>query len=226
MEFVKSNDRADVLRAEGNQFYSQKKFHDALLKYNESLCFAEAESENVGFAFANRSAVYFELKLYEKCIENIELAKLHGYPEKNIAILTKREEKCLEMMKLTTRDESRSSDPWTFFKLSHPSNSKLPPIADCLELKIDKKYGRHIVTNRSLKVGDIIAIDEPAFKVIKVDSRYSTCFESNAFQRCENCLRDNLLSLIPCSSCCKTMYCSVDCLDSAKRYHQYECEIV
>jgi SET and MYND domain-containing protein 4 len=225
MNCGKSDAKAEKLRAEANRHYVQKDFYDALLKYNESLCFAEAESENMGLAYANRSAVYIEMRLFDKCLRNIELAKLNHYPEKNLEILNKRASKCAEMAK-QQKVESGQDDVWSCFQLSHPPNGKLPFIADCLELKSDMKYGRHIVTNRLLNVGDIIAIEEPAFKVIKADSRYSTCFESNAFQRCANCLHENLLSLIPCPSCCKTMYCSVDCMNAARRHHQYECEIV
>lgn len=222
----KSGAKSENLRAEANRLYVQKKFYDATLKYNESLCFAEPESENMGLAYANRAAVYYEMKLYDKCLRDIELAKQSHYPEKNFETLKKREEKCLEQMK-QHQDETQSSDTWNYFKLSYPANKKLPFVAECLELKVDKKYGRHIVTNRSLKVGDIVAIDDPTFKVIKADSRYSTCFESNTFQRCGNCLNENLLSLIPCSSCSKTMYCSIDCMNSAqRRHHQYECEII
>lgn len=221
----KSNEKSEKLRAEANRLYVQKKFYDALLKYNESLCFAVPESENMGLAYANRAAVYFEMKLYDKCLNNIKMAKQNQYPEASIEVLKKREEKCRDSMK---QQKSRvATDPWSFFKLSYPANKKLPFIADCLELKVDNKYGKHIVTNRALKVGDIVAIDDPTFKVIKADSRYSTCFDSNAFQRCGNCLNDNLLCLIPCSSCTKTMYCSIDCMNSAQqRHHQYECEII
>ena len=217
--------KSDQIKAEANRLYVQKKFYDALLKYNESLCLAEPESENMGLTYANRSAVYFEMKLFDECLRNVDLAKQNHYPEKNFEILKKREDKCAAMMKQSS-GEQKAADPLKFFKLSHPANKKLPFIADCLEMKRDKKYGRHIVTNRSLNVGDIIAIDDPAFKVIKSDSRYSTCYESNTFQRCANCLQDNLLSLIPCTSCCKTMYCSVDCLNSAQRHHRFECEII
>jgi SET and MYND domain-containing protein 4 len=217
---------SEKLKSEANRFYVQKKFHDALLKYNESLCFAEAESENLGLAYANRSAVYFEMKLYDKCLTNVKLARANGYPEKNLEILKKREEKCIEAIK-QRRTETKATDALSFFKLSHPRNKKLPFVSDCLQLNIDKKYGKHIVTNRALNVGDVVAIDTPKFKVIKADSRYSTCFESNVLQRCGNCLKDNLLSLIPCTSCCKTMYCSIDCMSSAqKRHHQFECEII
>lgn len=218
--------QSEKLKSEANRFYIQKKFYDALLKYNESLCFAEAESENLGLAYANRSACFFEMKLYDKCLTNVKLARENGYPEKNLDTLKKREQKCIEAIK-QQRTESKPTDALSFFKLSHPHNKKLPFVSECLELNIDKKYGKHIVTNRALKVGDVVAIDTPKFKVIKADSRYATCFESNVLQRCGNCLKDNLLSLIPCTSCCKTMYCSIDCMSSAQqRHHQYECEII
>jgi SET and MYND domain-containing protein 4 len=154
----KSNERAGILRVEGNSFYTQRKFFNAILKYNESLCFADPSSDNLGHAFANRSAVYFEMKLYEKCLKNIELAKQNHYPEKSFEVLDKRGEKCKELMK-TSRE--KILDPWNFFKLSYPANEKLPFIADCLEVKKSEKYGRHVITNRPLKVGDIIVVEKP-----------------------------------------------------------------
>lgn len=225
MDRGKSDIKSEQLRAEANRHYVQKQFYDALLKYNESLCSAETESENRGLAYANRSAVYVEMGLFDKCLENIDLARKSRYPEKNYAILDKREAKCVEMMKHEKREPAQA-DIWSNFKLTYPAHEKLPFIAEGLEMRADSKYGRHIVTNRPLKVGDVIAIEEPSFRVIKADSRYSTCFDSNTFQRCANCLRENLLSLIPCSSCCRTMYCSVDCMSSAqRRHHRFECEI-
>jgi SET and MYND domain-containing protein 4 len=140
--------------------------------------------------------------------------------------LRKREEKCRQLMK--SRDgQVKKSDYWSFFKLSHQSHKNLAHISSCLEVKVDEKYGRHIVTNKALAVGDIIAIDEPIFKVIKADDRYSTCYSNNIYQRCANCLMDNLLDLLPCEGCCKTMFCSLKCKDSAcENYHKYECDMI
>lgn len=186
----KSSERSEFLRGEGNQFYAQKKFYDALLKYNESLCHAMPQSENLGLAFANRSAVYFEMKLYDKCLQNVELARQNCYPEKNFEILKRREEKCLELMKPSS--ESKSPD---YFKLSYPPHKTIPFIADCLELKNDEKYGRHIVTNRPLKTGDFIAIDEPFCKVVHYGFIH---------QRCAGCHTADLMSLMPCEGCRKS----------------------
>lgn len=191
--FLKSDERSDRLRADGNQFYTQRKFYDALVKYNESLCEADPDGERMGLAFANRSAAYFEMKLYERCLNNIGLAKRHHYPEKNFDVLKRREEKCLELMK-QQKDETRPSESLSFFKLSHPPNKKLPFIADCLELKVDEKFGRHIVTNRDLKVGDVIVVEDPFCWITN---------ERFIHQKCAGCFNDNMLDLQPCRECRK-----------------------
>ena len=154
----KSETKSKSLRSEGNKFYSEKKFFDALIKYNESLSYAEPSSENLGHAFANRSAVFFEMKLIERCLNNIELARKNFYPECKNETLKMREMKCREMMK---SHREKSLDVWNFFKLSYPPNPKLPFVADCLEVKRSKKYGRHVITNQDLRVGDIVVVENP-----------------------------------------------------------------
>lgn len=193
----KSSEKAVASREDGNKFYNARSFHKAMLKYNESLCFAEVGSKNVGHAFANRSAVYFEMKIFEKCLKNIEMAKQNNYFEEQIEILTKREEKA----RSSIHSEKKAAE--SFFKLSHPPNKKLPFIIQSLEMKEDKKYGRHIITNEPLRVGDIVAIEKPFCSVLLSESNFVKVPESNILQRCTNCLKDNALDLIPCPSCCK-----------------------
>jgi hypothetical protein len=186
---VKSSEKSVKLRENGNQSYAKRLFFDAVLKYNESLCYAEKGSENAGLAYANRSAVYFEMRLFENCMRNIELARTNSYPEKNLEILKKREIKCREMMKNTKQPKT---DELSSFKLSHESHKQIPTIASCLDLKCDKKYGRHIVTNKDLAVGDIVAIDEAFCNVLQ---------EEFLYQRCASCFKSNLLDFIPCTGC-------------------------
>lgn len=200
MYSLKSNVQSEALRGDGNKFYSQRKFHDALLKYNESLCFAEPGSEHLGLAYANRSAVYFEMKFFERCLKNIEMAKMNNYPEKSFEVLRKREEKCNEMVK---NQSEKLSDPWNFFKLSYPPNKKLPFIANCLEVDCNEQFGRFIVTNRQLNVGDVIAIERPFCSVLLAESPFVEIPASNILQNCTNCLKANYLDLIPCETCCK-----------------------
>lgn len=203
---LKSSQEAEAARSAGNKLYVERSFFDALLKYNESLCFAVVGSEAVGLAYANRSAVYFELKLFDKSLSNIELAKSNNYPEKNFPILDKRTEKCHEQIKaenVTRQDTS----PYDFIKLSDDAKPTLPFVASCLELKTSEKFGRFIITNRDIKVGEIVAIETPHFRVLKSDQRYERCQQFNKFQRCSFCLEDNSMDLIPCEGCSSGSSC-------------------
>lgn len=204
MRRLKSNKRSETLRHEGNNFYGQRLFFAALLKYNESLCFAEAESENVGHAYANRSAVYFEMRLYDRCLRDIAAAKRHGYPEERFEVLVKRAAKCADLSK---SHKDNSPDPWRVFKLSYPANKKLPFVVECLEMATNNKYGRHVITNRPLKVGDIISIETPFCCTLVSESQFYDIPESNIYQRCSNCLTENALQLTPCPLCSKGRWC-------------------
>src|ERR1700753_3100604 len=75
----KCNDISTKLRNEGNILFERKLWSAAMEKYNESLCFAEIGTENVSLIFANRSTCFLRLKMYEKCLNDIELAKKANY---------------------------------------------------------------------------------------------------------------------------------------------------
>lgn len=196
----KSNKTSILLRQEGNEFYKKREFYQALLKYNQSLCYAESESENIGLAFANRSAIYFEIKSYDQCQINIDLAKKNFYPKESLDVLNQRRLKCMESSSNEVKNCSGKN-----FKLSLPANKKLPFIASCLKIKTNQKYGRHIITTTDLNVGDIIAKDKSFCSVPISESKFIRVSELNIYQRCNNCLKSNHLSLIPCKNCCHGM---------------------
>lgn len=185
----KSTKLSDQFRDDGNKHFQKFQFLEALVKYNRSLCQAVPGSKQVGLAYGNRSAVYFECKMFQKCLDNIKLARASGYPTDKLARLDDREDKCKKLM---TVENDKDGQQWDFFQLSYPANKKIPFIVDCLQLRQNNRDGRHIVTTRDLKSGDIIAIEEPFFKCIHPDVRYS---------RCSNCLKTNMLHLVPCKKC-------------------------
>lgn len=121
-----------------------------------------------------------------KCLENIELARIHEYPVDKVSKLNEREEKCKKLLEESKNDAK--NDPRRFFKLSYPSNEKIPFIVNCLELG---ESGRYIVTMSDLKSGDIIAIEDPFFKHIRKEAYIS---------RCANCLKANDLSCADCTT--------------------------
>lgn len=217
----KSDQKAESLRAKGAQALANGELYDAILKFNKSLCLAERCSKIIATIYASRAEAYFRLYLFDKCLNNIMLAKDEDVSVDKLEALNEMEEKCLNYV---FDRKVEYENPWGFFKLSYPANDKLPFVVDCLEVKCDKKFGRYIVTNKPLSVGDILAIEKPFFKILKTDPADDEYPESNLYQYCANCLDDNLMDLIPCSRCSTTMFCSPKCLNEANEtFHQYEC---
>lgn len=93
----KSNEMSTKRRNQGNTFFAQKQWHKAMDKYNESLRFAEIETENISLAYANRSLCFFELEMYEKCLIDIELAKKANYPDILMSKIENRKSYCIEI---------------------------------------------------------------------------------------------------------------------------------
>ena len=185
---LKDDTKAEGFRNEGNSLYKQRKFYESLICYNKSLCFSTLSSPQKALAFANRSAVYLELKLFDHCLENIKLARDHNYSSGER--INEREMKCNELKKQHREDPVNG--PSYFSKLSYPRNKKIPFIAECLELHHNKKYGNHLITNRVLDPGNIIAIEEPFLPAVTFKGRFS---------KCVNCLSTNMLNFIPCERC-------------------------
>lgn len=224
----KNAERSKAYRMEGNQNFSLKckNYVRALELYNQSICHAEANSEDLAIGYANRSAIYFEWKKYELCLENIELAKESNYPARLMDKLSKREAECLkaleEKKKMKEGDveyEFENDDDILLApKLSYPPHQKVPFIADCLEMRQSEEFGRYIVSNKDLAVGKVIAIEDCFCSLILPCVQY---------QRCANCLNECHYSLIPCTDCTSTMFCSLDCRDEAQQnFHRFECPII
>lgn len=219
---AKSSERSRELRQSGNQFFSlkNKNYAKALELYNQSICAAETGSEDLAMGYANRSAIYFDWKKYDLCLENIKQAKQCGYPERLSEKLNKRETECRKFLndEHNTSGEEDDENIMLTPKLSYPPHTKVPFIANCLEMKESEEFGRYIVANRDLKVGQVVAIEE-GFCTLTLPC---VCY-----QRCANCLNECELSLIPCEHCTSTMFCSEECATEAfDNFHKYECPII
>lgn len=177
---------ATIFHDEGNDFFRQQKYLDALQSYNKSLCFAKPNSVDLVNGFASRSAVYFEMKQYRNSLENIRLAR-NQYKFRSDTNLDERETRCREYLKFKNVNETED-----FFKLSYASHAKIPFLVNCLELSENDKFGRYIKTNRDLRPGDVIAIEEPSLKF--VDLKWMHFYK---YQRCFNCFKSNKLNLLP-----------------------------
>lgn len=123
----KCDKRAEEFRNKGNALYASNQFLAAIEMYNQSLCYAETTGElyHLSVGFANRSAVFFKLKLYQECLESIRLAKEHKYPEQLLPKLRKRESNCVEMLNRNKKNEPKNIVTNYRPKLSYPANKKV-----------------------------------------------------------------------------------------------------
>lgn len=225
LRVAKNNDMAKNWRQVGNGHYLEKSAPElviALRCYNHSICFAENDSEALSIGYSKRAAVYMELKMYEACLENIAMARSVAKCSARLKEkLLMRESECKDVLaavdvdypRITSEKTGKPLEP----KLSFPPHPTIPFIANCLRLRTNG-FGRHVVTIRDLKVGQIIAIEEPFCSMNPLERQY---------EQCENCHRENDKNLIPCKGCTFVMFCGKKCYKEAmQRYHKYECPII
>jgi SET and MYND domain-containing protein 4 len=214
LRYPKNDDQSTEFRKSGNKCFEDKRYFDALEFYNKSICYAEPGTENLSIGYANRSAVYMKWQLFDKCLENIRLAKKANYPARLLPKLEKRSVECQEFKKTKQTLTPEIHVP----KLSYSAHAQIPFMADSIELVENEKFGRHLIANRDLKVGDTVLLEKP------FESRLH---DLHKYRRCTNCLAENELTLIPCPDCTSAMFCSTQCMSSAhKKFHKYECPII
>lgn len=183
--------------------------------YNESICYAE--QAELAVLYASRARVYFELKQYEICLENISLAEAHGYPDILLVELNKLKTDSLLLLQNPSNVQKKKGKR-TEIKLNVTPHQRIPFAAGCLELKTDSIRGRYITTNEDINPGSIIVIERPFATVLNSDCIY---------QRCSNCFAGHLFNLIPCPKCTKAMFCSDKCMREAfESFHRFECPII
>ncbi|KAK4873924.1 hypothetical protein RN001_013284 [Aquatica leii] len=203
---------ATDLREKGNDFFKMTKDGFAIMKYTESLANAPLDSQEYALAFANRSAALFRLKLYKQCLKDIEKALSGDYPKHLHDKLTTRREKAVQMQTQQVKMMYHEDAP-----VLGSTNEFIECAANCVEIRSADDHGRHIVARRDIKIGDVIAVEEPFTTVLLKDKYLSHCY---------NCLRP-CFNLIPCDNCVLIMFCKEGCKRLAwDTYHKYECSIL
>lgn len=202
---TKSNDQAYKHRNAGNLFFSTNQWLDAIESYNTSLCFAEIHSEHMGLAYANRSACFLHLKMYDKCLADIRLAMQANYPQQLMPKLVRRKAVCLEQIE-------RNGQPSVFEpELSFEADEKFSCMANVLKIQQNEEFGRHIIATSDIGVGKVI-LKEEAFVP-------SAC---NKYKLCDTCRKYNV-NLIPCGGCTTVLFCAGPCEQNS--YHRVQCGI-
>ncbi|XP_055592846.1 histone-lysine N-methyltransferase SMYD3-like isoform X2 [Uranotaenia lowii] len=196
--------RAKELRQKANETYRKGMDHmgAALSEYNMAICAAPEGSEELGLAYANRSAVCFQQKKYHACVKNIELAQMN-YPKDKLEKLLERKEKCVKLLEDGQEVEEELDDKNAL---------------DKVEVREIANYGQGVVLRENGNVGDILFQENPSILVVEQGFNFKTC---------DRCGCNKTQAMIPCSSCTEVMYCSELCKNEAfSMYHKFECEIV
>lgn len=222
----KDNVKADHARAMGNALFHPKvkRYIEAVKRYNESISFSEKGSEARALAYANRSAVCYELHQYQECLDNIRLARESNYPARLVDKLNKREKSAKNALEDVVRGKKNtgSSTPNVNapnkLSLSYEESLLVPHAVNCLELQTSDEFGRFVATTRDLKAGDVVIIEKPYCTLL---------LDVYRLIRCDFCHQERLFNLIPCEGCTVAMYCSEECMTQAyQRYHRYECPVI
>lgn len=196
----------------GKKLFSEKKYLEAMDKFNCGLGLAENGSAEIGLAIANRSSCFYHLQMLDKCLVDIEMAKNSNYPEQLKDKLEARLAKCSEAKKNDHFMDGVfiAHEP----KLSFDENPEYEGVANCLKIHENDEYGRHIITTRDLKIGQTILIEQP---FAAIDKRFYMAGHSrchSCFERCQN--------FITCENCVVGQFCDVNCL---RKFHKYECNM-
>lgn len=209
----KSNSEATACREYGKRHFSSGDYVEAMKSFNKGLSFAENGSEELGLAYANRSACFFQLNMLQECLTDIEMAKKSHYPAHLMHKLDARVSKCKDRMESAQFNANQHNirEP----VLSFGEHEKYAGVADCLEIQSNDKFGRHIITTRDLKIGQTILIEEP-FSI----AAFAHSIKNG--DRCSGCLKD-AMNFIACENCTNDVYCNEDCMKNP--FHNIICSI-
>lgn len=207
IKFRKHNQTSTHYRNRGNQKFKEEKWFEAMDLYNESLCTAEIGTENVSMAYANRSAIFFHLKMYEKCIVDIELAKQTDYPSRLMPKLHKRLAECSKL--LHAEGQCIEFVP----KLSFEGDEQFTGMANVLGIENNEQFGRHITAKCDIDVGRTVLIEEQFISPTTICTDWKNCM---------TCLKLTT-NLMPCGRCTVAMFCSRRCIENNK-FHEMECD--
>lgn len=205
--YTQKNDESSVeYRKKGNQKFQEQNWCAAMPYYNQSLCFAKIGSENVSLAYANRSACFFRLKEYKRCLIDIELAVQAGYPSHLMPKLNERREHCCLKSIETDGESNEEFEP----ELSYEPNKVLAGCADVLQIQVNKRLGRYVNAN----------CDIPAGKTVLVEEAFIGRPGVTRYKRCAACLKADM-NFIACSKCTHAVFCDTTC--TTNNVHQMEC---
>lgn len=194
----KSDIASEQFQRLGAREFRKRKWNEAIELYNRALCMAENGSFNLQLSYEGRSNCLAKRDMTE--VASIDMDFVASRPAK----------------RRSERIQNRKLSSTTRTMRTFVPNRKFPSLASALEVRQNSKFGRHIVSNRDIGVGNTIAIERQFASVICSDESK----EQQAY--CLTCFRTDA-HFIPCPNCVDVMYCSRTCQQN-NDIHQLECQ--
>ncbi len=159
--FQKSGELSTKLREKANAEYKIGNLKNAMRGYNLALMFAPCKSQELGIAFANRSALLVQLKRYNAALNDLENS-FHFIPDNLKDKLEQRRMKCqTASCENISAEQEKESDLIkkgneyfynTFFKLKNP-NPNIPNAENWVKIDYKEDRGRFIVATETVPAG-------------------------------------------------------------------------
>lgn len=185
----KNNMKSEGYRTQGNMRFAGRRWTEAMELYSQSLCFAEPDMPNVGLVYFSRASCFFELKMYDESLRDIELAEKANYPNKEKLLVRK--------VRFQEAVKTAEKTP----KLSFEPNKHFPCMANVLDVEQNAKFGRYIVAKCGIDVGQTVLVE---------DCSVSGTAACNDQMQCDTCLHKKK-NFIACSKCTDVMFCDENC---------------
>ncbi|XP_064093720.1 SET and MYND domain-containing protein 4-like [Macrobrachium nipponense] len=248
----KSDKKANMHRQTGNAHFGRRDLHQALTCYNMAIINSphpvikrpskeaqdasgvtydvseQGKFQSLAVGYSNRSAVLYDLGMYQYCIEDINMAFMYGYPKEFGAKLNERKENCLAHLLKEKEKESAQQSPeessaddiveyLAALKVSEPFLKSRVNISKKVRICNVPNKGKGLVATGYLKPGEIIGIEAAYCLGIDPDKRYLYC--SYCVKKC--------VFLLPCPDCTEVVFCSEECRSkSLAGDHWLECKIL
>ncbi|XP_044001587.1 SET and MYND domain-containing protein 4-like [Aphidius gifuensis] len=255
-KFVKSVDHSESWRKIGNNEFTTSKNEDYLRKsieaYTKSIAFAPAGSNELSLAYANRSAVLFEARLYQDCLLDIERALKSGYPDDLKTKLFLRQSLCFKALKPSSNTETNISmaNAMQWLPNLKKNNRKYNITKEYSKMmhQLEKPRDVSLFSPEIKNKNSIIAGGSDAIELKRINDNNQHIVATRDIKSGEFIYLSEPLAMVqspelrfincwhcgcqtwagvPCDQCSNVVFCSQQCKEKAwNEYHDIECLVL
>lgn len=253
----KSAEKSKLARMKGNELFNDKRHdsavHEIILRhYSQGVAFAPVASEELAFAYGNRSALLIHLRMFNDCITDINRAlEITRNTFLKVKLLCRKME-CLTELGLEERinvseqiknlinscpehDKNRNilleyaKKTKVNFESNHSDLGSIPQFKNRRKMKITENPFKNVSIRYNEEYGRFLVANRnirPGEVVMCVKPFVTATNITNIFIFCGHCL-STCYNTIPCDHCSLYMFCSENCKSAAwNSYHNIECKIL